>query len=98
MDYCEEKDEFQKDSNILYGTNINFDLKKCLEDGAEDSRTILDEVKNSATAAVSEAMQATATYCGEKWDAIKDAGIQAFQLSNEATGELWGSTISWLNK
>jgi len=95
-DYCEEKKELQDDANILYVTDVEFDIEQCIEEGKEDSKAILQELKESSVTAVSNAFDETMKYGGEKWAAIREACVDAFQTTGEAAGELWDGTMSWL--
>jgi len=97
-DYCEEKGEHQEDANILYSTNTKFDFKQCIKEGKEDSKAILDEVKNSTTIAVHDAMNSTVKYSSEKWTAIKDMSMQSLDSSKTTAAELWDSSKSWLDR
>ncbi len=97
-DYCEEKKEIQEDANLLNATQIEFNLEQCIEEGKEDSKAILSEMKNSSVLAISTAFSNTALYSGEKWAAVKEASVQALQSMGEASGGLWDAVKSWLTK
>jgi len=97
-DYCENKKELQEDYNILYDTNTVFDLNQCLDAGKKDSKAILDEVKNSTTAMLSDAMNVPAEYSSAKWHALKEASMQALNFTNSTAEALWHSATSWLDK
>ncbi len=97
-DYCDDKKELQEDANLLNGTQTVFNYQQCLEEGKEDSKAILSELKNSSVSAVSNAFSNTAQYSVEKWAAVKDAAVQALQSVGDASGGLWDSVKSWLTK
>ncbi len=97
-DYCEEKQVLQEDDNILYGTQIEFDLEECIEEGKEESKVILSQLKNSSVKAVSSAFNSTVQYSAENWAAIKKACLQALQSKGEAAADLWDTAKSWLMK
>ena len=97
-DYCEEKKEMQEEENVLFGTNIDLDFNKCIEKGKEDSKSILSELKTSSVKAVSSAFSTTAQYSVEKWDAVRDASVEALQSTGAAAAGLWGSAKSWLKE
>lgn len=94
-DYCEAKEELQDDENILNGTQVVFDMGICRDEGEKDAKRILDEVKSSSIQAVTNAMDSTAAYSAEKWEAIKQASMAAATSASEYTAELWDSTKSW---
>jgi hypothetical protein len=96
VDYCEEKKELQINGNLLYGTNVEFGIERCFEEGKEDSKTILQESMDSSVVAVSNAFDETAKYSGEKWAAIREASVEAFQSTGEAARDLWDATYSWV--
>jgi hypothetical protein len=97
-DYCEDKKSLQEDSNILYGTNHEFDFDHCLEEAKEESKIILDEIKLSMIESVNTAMDTTIEYSNEQWLAIKEASAQAFKSSEIATNELWFSLKEWMTQ
>jgi predicted small secreted protein len=94
--YCEDKQDLQQDANILYGTDVEFDLDQCVKEGEEDSKRILSEVKEQSIETASSAFDNTIQYSAEKWAAIKTASMQALQASGDGASELWDSTKSWL--
>jgi predicted small secreted protein len=94
--YCEDKQDLQQDANILYGTDVEFDLDQCVKEGEEDSKRILSEVKEQSIETASNAFDNTVQYSAEKWAAIKTASMQALQASGDGASELWDSTKSWL--
>ncbi|MFT6624499.1 MAG: putative small secreted protein [Cycloclasticus sp.] len=94
--YCEDKQDLQQDANILYGTDVEFDLDQCVKEGEEDSKRILSEVKEQSIETASNAFDNTVQYSAEKWAAIKTASMQALQESGDGASELWDSTKSWL--
>lgn len=94
--YCEDKQDLQQDANILYGTDVEFDLDQCVKEGEEDSKRILFEVKEHSIETASSAFDNTIQYSAEKWAAIKTASMQALQASGDGASELWDSTKSWL--
>ena len=66
-DYCEDQASLQIDNNILYGTTDEFNLDACLEQGKEESKRILTEVKQSASESVNNAIDSAAQYSNEQW-------------------------------
>ncbi len=94
--YCEDKQDLQQDANILYGTEVEFDLNQCVKEGEEDSKRILSEVKEQSIETASSAFDNTVQYSAEKWAAIKTASMQALQATGDGASELWDSTKSWL--
>ena len=97
-DYCEEKKSLQEDYNILYGTKQEFDFNHCLEEGKNESKMMLEEIKLSTTEAVNSAMSSTVEYSNEKWLAIKEASAEVFKSSEIATNELWSSLKEWMTQ
>lgn len=95
-DYCDEKRILREEADILYGTDTGFDLERCIEEGGEDTKAILAELKDSSTEAVSDAMNSATRYGGEKWAAIKTAGVEALDSMGEASGELWDAARMWV--
>lgn len=96
-DYCDDKKELQEDGNILNGTNVEFDMEMCLDEGKEDAKAILDDVKATSTQTVKNAMENTADYSADKWNAIKQASSDAATSASDYTAELWESTKCWLD-
>ncbi len=45
-DYCDEQKELTIDQNLLYGTEEEFNFKKCSDEAAEDLGKILSELTN----------------------------------------------------
>ena len=95
-DYCDEKQDLQEDANVLYGTNVAFNFDQCIEEGKEESKRILSEVKEYSVETASSAFDNTVRYSAEKWAAIKEATMQALQSTGDGTSGLWESTKSWL--
>lgn len=95
-DYCEEKKSLQEDANILYGTKDEFDFDNCLEEGKQESKIILDEIKDSTIASANEAIDSTIEYSNEQWLAVKQASAKAYKSSEIATNELWFSLKEWM--
>lgn len=93
-DYCEEKEDLNIESNILYGTSDEFDFKQCIASGLDDSKTIMQDVKASASIAVAEAFSATKDFSSEKWEEIKAASGEATQAAKERLGGAWASARS----
>jgi hypothetical protein len=97
-DYCEEKKSLQEDYNILYGTKDEFDFNYCLEEGKEESKIMLEEIKLSTAEAVSTAMDSTVEYSNEQWLAVKQASASAIKSTEIATSELWYSLKEWMTQ
>lgn len=97
-DFCEEKKSLQEDANILYGTKDEFDFDNCLEEGKQDSKIMLDEIKDSTIASANEAIDSTIEYSNEQWLAVKEASAKAFKSSEIATSELWFSLKEWMTQ
>ena len=88
-DYCDEQRVLQDDANILYGTEVEFDLGQCVDQGLQDSAGLLSEVKHSAGQAVAEALESSAVYSAEAWQAVKQQGVDALQLAGDVAASLW---------
>jgi len=97
-DYCEDKKSLQEDANILYGTEDEFDFDRCLEEGKEESKIMIDEIKLSTMESVNAAMDSTVEYSNEQWLAIKEASAKAYESSEVATNELWNSLKQWITQ
>ena len=95
-DYCEEKKDFQEDTNMLNGTNEEFNYEQCIEEGYDDSKVLMAELKNYSAESVSSVFNTNMQYSGEKWDAIKEASVQALESTGETAGEIWDATKYWL--
>jgi hypothetical protein len=96
MNYCEELEELQTESNIIYGTEFQFDYSQCFEDASEETKSILTGLKNSSVTAVSEAMQATANYSSDKWAMVKSSSMRLINTTRGSASTLWDSSIEWL--
>jgi len=97
-DYCEEKKSLQEDYNILYETTGEFDFDQCLKEGKEESKIVLDEIKNSTISSANAAIDSTVEYSNEQWLAIKEASANAYKSSEIATNELWFSLKEWMTQ
>jgi len=95
-DYCEDLESLHHDSNVLYGRQDKFNFQQCLEEGQEESKRILSEVKESASDSVIQALDSTLEYSAEKWLEIKASAEHALASSSAATSELWSSSKKWL--
>ena len=74
-DYCDEKKALQDDANLLYGTNVEFDLDRCLDESAEDVKAIIAQATDAVTAKVSDAFDYTQQYGTKLWADIKAGNI-----------------------
>jgi len=97
-DYCEEKKSLQEDYNILYETTAEFDFDQCIKEGKEESKIVLDEIKNSTISSANAAIDSTVEYSNEQWLAIKEASANAYKSSEMATNELWFSLKEWMTQ
>jgi len=95
-DYCEDKESLQTDNNILYGTTDEFNFEACIEQGKAESKRILTEVKTSASAHVSDAMNSAAQYSSEQWLALKESNAEAFESTGQTINELREFVKQWL--
>jgi len=59
-DYCDEKRTLQEDANLLYGTDVAFDLERCLYESADDAKAIIAEATDTVATKVSKAFESTA--------------------------------------
>ncbi|MFK5984367.1 MAG: hypothetical protein QM479_02930 [Pseudomonadota bacterium] len=96
IDYCGEKQELQKEANILYKTNTEFNFKQCLEEGKDDSKHTLDEVMKNSAFLFTNVLNSSSNYSSEKWNTIKEASIKIYGSTNEEVIDLWEATKSWL--
>lgn len=94
-EYCDEKEELNEETNLLYGTNEAFNRKACLTAAEQDVKVVWDDVKEGATGAVKTAIDETSEYSSEKWAAVKEATAAALRKANESTGETWTDMKSW---
>ncbi|MEH6823724.1 MAG: hypothetical protein V7629_07455 [Motiliproteus sp.] len=95
-DYCEAKRVLQEDENLLYATAVEFDLEQCFEEGKEESKAILTELKNSSISAVSDAFSGTSEYSEEVWSAIRQAGLHGLYSGSAAVEAWWDDARRWL--
>ena len=94
-DYCEEKRELQEDSDILNGTDTEFDYAACYEEGKKDLSAVLMQVKDSTVEAVSDAWRSTSHYSAEKWTSIKESCTHALNQRVMPRHDWWDAAISW---
>jgi hypothetical protein len=87
-DYCEDKASLQNEQNILFGTSNTFDFESCIEEGKIESKRILLDVKAAASEHVNNAIESTAQYSHEKWNALKESNNNTFSSVDKATNEL----------
>jgi len=97
-DYCEDQASLQIDNNILYGTTDEFNLEACLEQGKEESKRILTEVKQSASESVKNAIDSAAQYSNEQWFALAESNADAVESTSQTIDELKALVRQWLNK
>lgn len=95
VDYCDEKKELLDEENILYGTGNTFDYDACLTEGKEESRKIIESVKNDLSTTVTSAWEDTRKFSNEKWEEIKISSMDALSSTAESAGELWDSLREW---
>ena len=96
-DYCEQKEDLQKDANLLYGTNVAFDLETCIEESQDDAKAILSEAANTVTQTAGDAFDKTGEYSREAWTNVKRTTGDALDSTSKALSDLWESTKSWLS-
>jgi len=96
--YCEEQKSLHDDENILYGTDAEFDLNSCIANGKNESKRLFDEVKNSTTQSVADAMKSTAVYSREKWNAIEQISREVFASTSAVTDNFWTSIDVWMHE
>lgn len=92
--YCDQQREFQDDSNVLDGTDIDFDAKQCLEAGKEDAKAIWEEVKKSSTDGLTSAMKGSSKFSEETMDRIR----KALTSAGGTASEVWDEFHIWLTK
>ena len=80
----------------MYEKNDAFSFNQCIAEGQVDVKQILDDVKNSASKALANAMDTTAEYSIEKWDAINKSVAETIDSANDATSMFWKSAKDWL--
>ena len=97
-DYCEDQASLQIDNNILYGTTDEFNLDACLEQGKEESKRILTEVKQSASESVNNAIDSAAQYSNEQWLVLAESNADAVESTSQTIDELKALVRQWLNK
>lgn len=95
-DFCEQKKDLQKDANLLYGTNVAFDLERCIEESQGDARAILSEATDTVTQTVGDAFDKTGEYSREAWANVKQATGDALDSTSKALSDIWESAKSWL--
>ncbi len=96
-DYCEDKKELQEDENIIFGTNKKFEFQQCIDEAEEDSKTILDEVKNDAIKMGSKAFEATKAFGAKQLKSASDYTLRVFEFYDNATDNLWDDASSLWN-
>ncbi|MCP8689346.1 hypothetical protein [Marinobacterium sedimentorum] len=47
-DYCDEKQSLQEAESILYGTDNNFDIEQCFDEGREELARLLVDAKDAS--------------------------------------------------
>jgi len=97
-DYCEDQASLQIDNNILYGTTDEFNLDACLEQGKEESKRILTEVKQSASESVNNAIDSAAQYSNEQWLVLAESNADAVESTSQTIDELKALVRQWLKK
>ncbi|MGB5198417.1 MAG: hypothetical protein WBN68_11080 [Sedimenticolaceae bacterium] len=94
-DYCEEKETLQKDANLLYGTDVAFDLETCIEESQDDANAILSEATDTVMQTVEDAFDKTGEYSREAWANVKRATGDALDSTSGALSDIWESAKSW---
>lgn len=98
IDYCEDKKSLHIDSTILYGTTHEFDFESCIEEGKNESKRILSDVKQSSSQVVNEAMRSANDYSQEQWHTLKEVHQDTLASANQAIEALKADIIEWLMK
>ena len=97
-DYCDQKRALREDANMLYGTDVEFDLEQCLDESADDAKAIIAEATDAVATKVSDAFDFTADYSNEVWADIKSAARSAIAYTDTAFTNLWNWTTSWFTE
>jgi hypothetical protein len=92
--YCDQQRELQSDSNILDGTNIDFDTKQCLEAAKEDAKAIWEEVKKLSTDGLTSAVKEPSKFSEEIMDRVR----KALESAGGTASEVWDEIHVWLTK
>lgn len=96
-DYCEQKKSLHEDENILYTTDSTFDFDQCINDGQEDSKRLWQQVMDTTSNSVNQALNAPIELSDQAWLDIKRAFQHALDTTNQANNDLWDSTQHWLS-
>ena len=96
--YCDQKRTLQEDANVLYGTDVTFDLEQCLNESADDAKAIIDEATDTLSTKVSDSFNATANYGSRVWSDIKAAARKAVDYTDSNFTNLWISATSWFTE
>ena len=97
-DYCEQKKALQEDANVLYGTDVEFDLDRCLDESADDAKAIIAEATDTVATKVSDAFDPTADYSSIVWSDIKATAQKAIDYTDLTFTSLWYSVASWFTE
>jgi hypothetical protein len=93
-DYCDEQGELHGESNVLYGTDIAFDTKGCLEASKDDARAIWEEVKKSSTSGLTSALEESSRFTDNVTERIR----KALTSAGGTASEVWAQVRLWLRK
>jgi len=85
--YCEDKQMLNEEANILFGTNKQFDMNACLEQGKQDSAQFAND-----------AWQNIKETSFQVLDSIDQTSDELLDPSRKATTELFESIDDWFNQ
>jgi len=97
-DYCNEKEDFINEENILYGKDQKFDYGVCFQEAKLDLEASLEEVKHKVSQSSSDMLKGAKTYSDETWSDINNYIKQAYMSGNEYSFELGGALYDWIYK
>jgi|TARA_B110000208_G_scaffold101112_1_gene126070 cytochrome c biogenesis factor len=96
-DYCEDEKELNKDENILYGKNKEFNNQECLDTANENTKQIIQSVKETVPKVADEAWEKTKNYSSQTLDTTKRMGNIAWQSSQNTLKDLWKKFNEYIN-
>lgn len=76
-DYCEDKEEINKNENILYKTNNDFDYSECLNEAKKETGMLVVSVKEGVVSAVKKSWESTKSFSSDSLDSVSSIGFDA---------------------
>lgn len=89
--YCDDKKALNEEANILFETEVDFDMQACLEQGKHDSAQFANEAWQNAKNTSNDILE-------DLIKSIEKSSDELLDPSRKATAELFESIDKWYQK